>query len=62
MHIWAPHCKENIDQVEEVQWKASKLVRGSSTHPGLVQAGEDMAPGEPKAASQCLKGGLLSTR
>ncbi|KAK4831879.1 hypothetical protein QYF61_019891 [Mycteria americana] len=38
IQIWAPHCKENIDELEGVQWKASEMVRGWRTHPVTSRA------------------------
>jgi len=66
VQFWSPQHRKDVDLLERVQRRATKMVRGLEHHSyeerlrelGLFQPGEEKAPGRPYCGLSVLKGGL----
>ncbi|KAK4806790.1 hypothetical protein QYF61_005586 [Mycteria americana] len=66
IQLWGPQYRKDMDLLEQVQRRATKVVRGlehlSSEERlrelGLFQPGEEKAPGRPYCSLSVIKGGL----
>ncbi|KAK4818873.1 hypothetical protein QYF61_021078 [Mycteria americana] len=66
VQLWSPQHKKDVELLERVQRRATKMIRGMEhlsyeerLRVGVVQPGEEKAPGTPYCSLSILKGDLL---
>ena len=60
--LWSSQHRKDMDLLERVQRKATKMIRGKAEIVGAVQLREGKAPGRPYCSLSVPKGGLRQLR
>ncbi|PKU34168.1 hypothetical protein llap_15528 [Limosa lapponica baueri] len=69
VQLWSPQHRKDMDLLERVQWRATEMIRGlehlsyeDRLRAGVVQPGEEKAPGRPHSSLPISEGSLQESR